>query len=188
MVTVLSKRIAIEPGLIDPYGIVKDTVTNEPIASIQIKLYWADTELNRDKGRTKDTLVPLPTLSGFDPNQNKNPQNTTVNGEYAWMVFADGDYYLLGTKDGYTPYDSRVEGRDVPVMPGEDSWIENGIIHVGESIVEYDFDMSLIRQTGTDFLTYSVPNQVGNALLYITFYKYFATDLAVCNYRLSLSA
>ncbi|WP_174819893.1 S-layer homology domain-containing protein, partial [Paenibacillus koleovorans] len=134
-------QIEIETGLIDPYGIVRDFVTNAPIEGIDMQLYWADTQLNRDKGRVPDTIVQLPILADFAPNQNKNPQFTTAIGEYAWMVYADGDYYLKGTKTAYYNYDSREEGRTVPVAPGEDSYITNGIIHVGSSIVEYDFYM-----------------------------------------------
>ena len=31
------------------------------------------------------------------------------------MVWADGDYYILAEAEGYETYDSRAEGRTVPV-------------------------------------------------------------------------
>ncbi|MTV51057.1 hypothetical protein GJ688_19350 [Heliobacillus mobilis] len=34
-----------------------------------------------------------------------------------------------------------MEKRDVSAKPGEDSWVEDGIIHVGETIVNYNFKM-----------------------------------------------
>ncbi|HZG58604.1 S-layer homology domain-containing protein [Paenibacillus sp.] len=134
-------EIVIEPGLIDPYGIVRNAVTNEPVEGVDMRLYWADTELNASYGRTPHTLVPLPVLGDFAPNENRNPQSTTAAGEYAWMVFADGDYYLIGEKDGYLVFDSREDDREVDL---DDSWIRDGIIHVGETIVEYDFSMDPI--------------------------------------------
>jgi methionine-rich copper-binding protein CopC len=173
-------EIAIEPGLIDPYGIVTDRVTQAPIPGIDMKLYWADTQLNKDKGRTPHTLVDLPILADFDPNQNRNPQFTTTTGEYAWMVYADGDYYLAGTKQGYVHYDSRDEGRTVPVKPGEDSWITDGIIHVGESIVEYNFSMTpmsapsgnLLLTTGS--ITETSVNLEWNTVTNAVYYNLYA--------------
>jgi hypothetical protein len=48
--------------LIDPYGVIQDSITNEPISGVNTQLYWANTELNRSKGRTPDTVVKLPEL------------------------------------------------------------------------------------------------------------------------------
>ncbi|MGS2779347.1 Ig-like domain-containing protein [Robertmurraya sp. GLU-23] len=132
---------SIESTLIDPYGIVRDPDTLEPIEGVDMQLYWADTETNRKYGREPHTLVNLPILEDFAPNQNRNNQYTTSDGQYAWMVFADGDYYIIAKKDGYPVYDSRIEGRTVEALPGEDSYITNGIIHVGQTIVEYNMNM-----------------------------------------------
>ena len=137
-------QMALQAGLIDPYGIVSDAVTGDPVPGVNMQLYWADTPLNSSHGRVPDTLVNLPILPDFDPNQNRVPQITTADGEYAWNVFPDGDYYIIGDRDGYHRYDSRVEGRSVPAGPGEDSWVLNGIIHVGETIVEYNLQMQPI--------------------------------------------
>jgi len=135
-------EVVIESDLIDPYGIVSNAVTNAPIEGAQMKLYWADTDLNKSKGRPVNGEVPLPMLEFFAPNENRNPQETTAAGEYAWMVFADGDYYLVGTKSGYITFDSRNDTREADLG---DSWIRNGIIHVGETIVEYDLAMTPIE-------------------------------------------
>jgi|GEM_PF-2417527 len=124
--------------LIDPYGIVTDEATSQPAAGVTMKLYWADTSVNSSAGRTPDTLVNLPELPNFAPNRNLVPQETSSEGKYAWMVFPQGDYYILAEKDGYETYDSRIEKRTAAAKEGEDSWIEDGIIHVGQTIVNYD--------------------------------------------------
>ncbi|REK74214.1 S-layer homology domain-containing protein [Paenibacillus paeoniae] len=123
--------------LVDPYGTILDVITNQPVAGVNMQLYWADTELNRSKGRVPGTLVNLPELSDFAPNQNHNPQISSADGEYGWMVYADGDYYFLGERDGYIVFDSRNDKRDERF--GDDSYIKDGIIHVGETIVKFSF-------------------------------------------------
>ncbi|WP_158560711.1 S-layer homology domain-containing protein [Paenibacillus contaminans] len=122
--------------LIDPFGKITDNVTGKEVKDVKVTLYWADTELNRAKGRKPNTEVALPNLPDFAPNQNHNPQLSDANGDYAWMVFPEGDYYILGEKDGYVAFDSRKDMRDE--THGEDSYIRNGIIHVGQSIVRFD--------------------------------------------------
>jgi putative cell wall-binding protein len=124
--------------LIDPYGKVTDETSGKPVSGVNMQLYWADTPLNSDQGRKADTLVKLPELPNFLPNRNLVPQLTTSTGEYAWMVFPEGDYYIVAEKSGYQTYDSRQEKRNVAAKPGEDSWVTNGIIHVGQTIVNYD--------------------------------------------------
>ncbi len=125
--------------LVDPYGTIKDAVTGQPIGGIKLQIYWADTELNRSKGRIPNTLVDLPELPTFMPNQNHVPQWSTASGEYGWMVFSNGDYYILAQRDGYAPYDSRQDTRSE--QHGADSYVKNGIIHVGTEIVNYDFNL-----------------------------------------------
>ncbi|MFC3799531.1 S-layer homology domain-containing protein [Cohnella sp. GCM10012308] len=129
----------LEAGLIDPYGIVTDSVTEQTIDGATVTLYWADTELNRSKGRTPGTMVVLPELPDFAPNKNRDPQSTVNGGQYGWMVFPEGDYYILAEKDGYDTFDSRKDTRDE--QQGDDSYIKNGNIHVGQSIVHYSFAM-----------------------------------------------
>ncbi|HWI64816.1 MAG TPA: tandem-95 repeat protein [Symbiobacteriaceae bacterium] len=128
--------------LIDPYGIVTDTFTGQPVPGVKMRLMWADTQLNREKGRIVDSEVQLPLLENFPPANNADPQWTDAKGTYAWMVFPEGDYYLLAEKDGYLPYDSRREGRNVAARAGEDSYVQQGVIHVGQTIVNYDFRMT----------------------------------------------
>ncbi len=125
--------------LVDPYGTIKDEVTGQPISGIKLQIYWADTELNRSKGRTPNTLVDLPELPKFMPNQNHVPQWSNANGEYGWMVFSNGDYYILAQRDGYAPYDSRQDTRSE--QHGADSYVKDGIIHVGSEIVNYNFNL-----------------------------------------------
>ncbi|MGE5674135.1 MAG: S-layer homology domain-containing protein, partial [Mycobacterium leprae] len=134
-----SGEMAIETALVDPYGTVTDAVTGKPLDGVKLTLMWADTPLNRSLGRTPDTPVALPTLPDFAPNQNADPQVSKAGGQYAWMVFPQGDYYILATREGYQPYDSRREGRNVA---GDDSYVQGGIIHVGESLVSYSFQLT----------------------------------------------
>jgi len=133
--------------LIDPYGTIVDMVTGQPVAGVNMKLYWADTELNRSKGRTPGTLVNLPELPDFQPNKNHNPQISSDSGEYGWMVYADGDYYFLAEKDGYILFDSRNDDRKESF--GADSYIKGGVIHVGETIVKFSFSSQpKVKATG----------------------------------------
>lgn len=114
--------ISLTSTLIDPYGIILDSATNQPITGVDVKLYYADTARNRAGGKTPDTLVALPTLTGFEPNDNANPQVSNSYGAYAYMVFPQSDYYLLATKAGYERYKSP-------------------IITVEQDIVKWDFKM-----------------------------------------------
>lgn len=125
--------------LVDPYGTIVDTLTGQPLKDATMKLYWADTELNRSKGKVPGTLVELPELPNFPPNKNHNPQISTETGEYGWMVFADGDYYFTSEKDGYVIFDSRNDTREEKFGP--DSYIRNGVIHVGQTIVHFSFPL-----------------------------------------------
>lgn len=144
--------IAMQPVLVDPFGIVTDADNGKPLSGVKMRVFWADTELNRSKGRVPGTEVQLPILPDFPPNQNASPQVTTAEGAYAWMVFPDGDYYLTAEKRGYLPFDSRKDPRSVPAKAGENSYIQNGNIHVGDTIVEYD--LQLKKDTNTTHFRY----------------------------------
>ena len=92
--------------LIDPYGVLTDKTTGEVIAGAKITLYYADTARNKAAGKIPGTLVELPILEGFSPNDNKNPQISDAYGAYAFMVFPTTDYCLVVTKEGYDEYKS----------------------------------------------------------------------------------
>jgi microcystin-dependent protein/putative cell wall-binding protein/2-oxo-4-hydroxy-4-carboxy--5-ureidoimidazoline (OHCU) decarboxylase len=87
--------------LIDPYGTITDAITGKAIAGADVKLYYANTERNKAAGKTPDSLVALPIINEFKPNDNKNPQISDVNGVYGFMVFPTSDYYIVIRKDGY---------------------------------------------------------------------------------------
>ncbi|TBL71094.1 InlB B-repeat-containing protein [Paenibacillus thalictri] len=129
----------LESDLIDPYGVITDELTGEKLEGVKVSLHWLDTALNRSKGRTPDGLVVLPELPDFAPNKNHDPQWSTSDGRYGWMVFPDGDYYILADKTGYETFDSRKDMRNE--QQGDDSYIKGGVIHVGQSIVQYNFAM-----------------------------------------------
>ncbi|GMK37712.1 hypothetical protein PCCS19_07660 [Paenibacillus sp. CCS19] len=146
--TVDSNGVAtLKIDLVDPYGTILDTLTKQPMQDATMRLYWADTELNRSKGRTPGTLVNLPELPDFAPNKNHNPQVSTKDGEYGWMVFADGDYYFTAEKNGYVLFDSRNDKREATA--GTDSYVKNGIIHIGQTIMQFSFNLQAeVQSTG----------------------------------------
>ncbi|MEA3422396.1 MAG: S-layer homology domain-containing protein, partial [Bacillota bacterium] len=123
--------------LIDPFGVINNPITGEVLSDVELGLYWADTKSNEDNGRDVDTIVELPLLPEFDPNKNMNPQKSDENGSYGWMVFPDSDYYIIGEKDGYQVYDSRLDEREI--VYSDDTYMRDGIIHVGSMIVKLDF-------------------------------------------------
>jgi hypothetical protein len=84
-------------SLVDPYGDVRNIHTNALIEGATVTLYYSDTKLP----------VTLPTLIGFDPFDNKSPsQITSADGEFAWMVYPETDYYIVATAPGYHTYTS----------------------------------------------------------------------------------
>lgn len=139
----------LDAELIDPYGIITDSRTKRPVPGVKVSLHWADTELNRSKGRVPGDMVKLPELPDFAPNRNLDPQNSNAAGQYGWMVYPEGDYYILGEKDGYLMFDSRKD--DAKATFGTDSYIRDGVIHVGQTIVEYSFE---IDPSSQDYLAY----------------------------------
>lgn len=139
----------LDAELIDPYGVITDSRTKRPVPGVKVTLHWADTELNRSKGRVPGEIVKLPELPDFAPNRNLDPQNSNDTGQYGWMVYPEGDYYILGEKDGYLMFDSRKD--DAKATFGTDSYIRDGMIHVGQTIVEYSFE---IDPSSQDYLAY----------------------------------
>ncbi|MGI1657570.1 MAG: cell wall-binding repeat-containing protein [Desulfitobacterium sp.] len=115
--------VSIVCTLIDPYGIIIDAATGKPIAGARVTLYYANTERNRIKGIIPDTEVQLPSIEGFEPNDNHNPQESDASGAYAFMVFPTTDYYIVAIKEGYDKYISPT-------------------ISVEQDIVEWNFKMS----------------------------------------------
>ncbi|MBE1444883.1 S-layer homology domain-containing protein [Paenibacillus sp. OAS669] len=131
-------------SLIDPFGVVTDAYTGQILEGVTTKLYWADTELNTRLGRTAHTEVSLPELPDFAPNKNHNPQITDAFGQYAWMVYPDGDYYIVASKPGYINYSTLDAKPNVEAANGSTSYIKDGIIHVGQDVIGLDFAMRRI--------------------------------------------
>jgi putative cell wall-binding protein len=125
-----SGEVSFVSTLIDPYGIITDANTGEPISGVQVTLYYADTERNKEAGKTPGSVVELPILEDFKPNQNKNPQTSGTDGAYGFMVFPESDYYLEATKDGFVTYRS-------PVIPVE------------QDIVRWDIKMNKVSAVVT---------------------------------------
>ncbi|MFH5186761.1 Ig-like domain-containing protein [Paenibacillus sp. TAB 01] len=119
----------ISEELVDPYGTVTDAATNATIEGAKVTLYYADTQRNKDNGRTPYAGVVLPAIADFEPNNNASPVQLTNNGGlYAYMVFPHADYYLVVTKDGYQAYTS-------PTIPVE------------TDIVKHDIKMNRVKKS-----------------------------------------
>ena len=106
--------------LIDPYGIITDSTTGKVIPGVDITLYYANTDRNRVSGKTPDTIVKLPGINGFKPNNNSNPQISDGSGAYGYMVLPYSDYYIVAIKDGYIKYIS-------PTISVEDKIVKHDI-------------------------------------------------------------
>ena len=98
-------QMTISEDLIDPYGTIKDKDTGALINDAVVTLYYANTARNITNGVVPDTIVILPIISGFKPNDNKNPDND-ADGEYGFMVYPTTDYYLIAEAGGYQTYNS----------------------------------------------------------------------------------
>lgn len=101
-------EVSLTNTLIDPYGVITDVTTGKVIEGANVTLYYANTARNKAAGKTPDTVVALPGIEGFKPNNNKNPQISDSKGTYGFMVFPTSDYYIVVTKDGYHKYISPV--------------------------------------------------------------------------------
>lgn len=114
--------VSVVSTLIDPYGTITDSTTGKVISGVDVKLYYANTARNIAAGKTPGSLVVLPEIAGFKPNDNKNPQVSDASGAYGFMVFPTSDYYIVAKKAGYEDFKS-------------------GNIAVESEIVKYDFKM-----------------------------------------------
>ncbi|MCX7571876.1 cadherin-like beta sandwich domain-containing protein [Tumebacillus sp. DT12] len=130
--TVQESASSLQIEMINPFGTVRDSVTNEAVDGVKVSLYWADTEQNRSKGRTPGTLVSLPQLPEMMPGQNVNGQLSSLEGEYGFLMFPEGAYYLIAERSGYETYDSRLDP-------------ETGILLVDRIAVTTDFKMKALE-------------------------------------------
>ncbi|MHC4471328.1 MAG: hypothetical protein ACYTDY_10240 [Planctomycetota bacterium] len=100
------------PVLIDPSGVVFDTLSGDPIQGATVTLYYSATG---DAG----SFVQLdPTLSGaahplVDPKV--NPQTTNSIGGYGWDVEGGFQWYVHVDANGYHAKDSRIVEVPPPV-------------------------------------------------------------------------
>ncbi|WP_163853667.1 S-layer homology domain-containing protein [Paenibacillus elgii] len=155
-------------SLIDPYGTITDEASGKPVDGVSVKLYWADTELNKQNGRTPHTPVELPELAAFAPNKNHNPQLSDAAGQYAWMVYPNADYYIVATKAGYYDYNTLTGKPNMPAADGSDSYIKDGIIHVGQDIVAFDFKIRQIPASNNSSTSYGGGFYYGSATSDVT--------------------
>ncbi|OOM75099.1 Cna protein B-type domain protein [Clostridium puniceum] len=130
--------------LIDPYGKITDSSTEDPVEGAKVTVYYADTERNKNLGKKPNTIVELPIIPGFEPNDNKNPQNSNKDGDYAMMVYPYTDYYIVVTKDGYKKYTSPT-------------------ISVEEEIIKHDIQMDKIKKSSSSGHTSSSKDNTKNS-------------------------
>ncbi|HWI61099.1 MAG TPA: Ig-like domain-containing protein, partial [Symbiobacteriaceae bacterium] len=123
-------ELVVGSALINPGSRIFDAVTKLPVDDVTVTLYWADTPLNKLKGRTPDTVVSLPMVPVFLPGMNHVPATSAGGGVYAWLVHPDGDYYIIAEKLGYRTFDSRTAG---------------ATLHVDAGLLKYDFEMEPVH-------------------------------------------
>ena len=121
-------QIKISTILIDPYGTITDSKTGNIITDAEVELYYADTERNRQNGKTPGSLVVLPEVKDFPPADNHNPQRSDQEGNYAYLVYPNTDYYVVAIKDSYKKYVS-------------------GTITVNDEIVLHNIEMIPVNNT-----------------------------------------
>jgi hypothetical protein len=159
--------------LVDPYGDIKDSTTGEMIDGAEVTLYFADTARNKAKGYAPGSGVVLPEIIGFEPNNNKSPQQLSVLGKYAYMVFPEADYYLVVKKAGYRTYTS-------PTIPVEYDIVRHDIqlarvVHTqnpqlpesgapADVTVNVSANKNKIKEDGTADITIEYRN-IGNQVL-----------------------
>jgi uncharacterized repeat protein (TIGR01451 family) len=130
-------EINIGSALIDPYGTITSSVTGSPVSGADVKLYYANTARNKANGITPDTLVNLPILDGFEPADNKNPQQSDSIGKYAFMVFPNTDYYITVNKEGYKPYKSETISVEKELVKKDIQISPKDLVQTG-SIIDYN--------------------------------------------------
>jgi hypothetical protein len=100
-------------SIYDPYGVVRDADTLQPVAGAKVTLLVKRNGVL--KTVTAADISALPDLFPFH-----NPLVTNAQGEYAFLV-PDGTYYLRIQKDGYVFYPpSRSDGLQYPLYDGKE--------------------------------------------------------------------
>ena len=75
------------PAFVDPYGVVFDSVTNNPIEGATVTIFTS----------AGTQCTPGDQIASTD----SNPQTTSSTGEYSFLC-ANGDYYITVSATGYT--------------------------------------------------------------------------------------
>ncbi|MBD8499461.1 cadherin-like beta sandwich domain-containing protein [Paenibacillus arenosi] len=104
-----SDKSVMKVTVIDPISVVRDAETKQPIVGVKLSLFWADTELNRKNGKVPGAQVALPRIEAKKLSYNENVQYSDTEGQFGWLLFPEGDYYVIAEKEGFKTYDSRKE-------------------------------------------------------------------------------
>lgn len=90
-------------GDINPYNSITDIETGDTIDNVTVNLLYDDSDRNNNDSSKAGSLVKLPLIELF-PQENKNPQCSNSDGQYAYAVYPYTDYYIIAKKSGYIPY------------------------------------------------------------------------------------
>ncbi len=107
---------------------VTDAVNGRALDGVKITLYWADTAANRAAGRLPGKAVP--DAAGGSP----GTASSASPGSYIRSAPGEGDYYLIGEKTGYLPFDSR--------RSGGGNGTPASVLHIGANGADYAFALT----------------------------------------------
>ncbi len=152
--------------MVDPYGIVFDSVSNNPVKSASVTLYYDN---DSGQGRSWITAVAGTHIAAGDT----NPQTTGTYGTYAYNCI-NGDYYIAISATGYD-YPSIVtsfpSGRTVTTgSKGEVFTINGGALEMDQPMDSNNLLLKINKDANKkevvvgDVVTYSVTieNETGS--------------------------
>ena len=139
------------PAFVDPYGVVFDSVTNNPVQGATVTIYTS--------GGTQCT--PGDQIAATDT----NPQTTSSTGEYSFLC-ANGTYYITVSASGYTypsTKSSFPSGRTITTgSKQEDFTVSGSVLEIdlpldpGSSLLTITKDANKKEVEVGDIVTYTV--------------------------------
>ena len=140
------------PAFVDPYGVVFDSITNNPIQGATVTIFTS----------TGTQCTPGDQIASTDT----NPQTTSSTGEYSFLC-ANGSYYITVSASGYTYPSTKSSfpaGRTVTTgSKGETFTVAGSVLEIdqpldpGSSILTITKDANKKDVQVGDIVTYTVP-------------------------------
>lgn len=124
-------------SLVDPYGVVFDSVGNTPLVDASVTLYY-----DNDPGSGRSWVQAVPGV--HIGTMNANPQITTDDGAYSYLAI-NGDYYISVSAAGY------VYPSSVPIFPSDRSIVtgsKSEVFTIAGEVKHIDLPMD----SNTEFL------------------------------------